>query len=325
MEAFKVEKPCLENPAWIVYFPTDYCNYKCKHCFLENKPDKNEMTYEEIMKIFSSSKFLKHTRIGISGGEPFLRKDIVKVLSGISHLGYNLEITTSGGFPERVQQFLLQADCSKVDIAISIDGLKDVHDKIRGRGAFGKAMKTLEIVKESGVHLFQVNTVIQKTNMHQLKEIRTYFSGLGVKYHFFIPLLSTSNKRVAYTDAEIEKMLPYIHYRFDLKYLLTRGNFRIKDCHAGQNTCFIDPMGKVYSCLTGQRFFFPRKNYFMGDLRKLDYQFDELWISEQANQARKDVKRCEGCYNGCEVHREKSFYFLDDNIDWDEVRKIWGN
>ena len=54
----------------------------------------------------------------------------------------------------------------------------------------------------------------------------------------------------------------------------------------------------------------------MGDLRKFDHRFDDLWISEQADFARKDVKRCEGCYNACEVNREKAFHFLDDNIDW---------
>ncbi|MBI4158722.1 radical SAM protein [Candidatus Woesearchaeota archaeon] len=321
METFKVE-----NPYWMVYFPTDACNYKCKHCYLENIPEKDEMSYEEVIKIFSSSASLKHTRIGISGGEPFLRKDIVKILVELLNLGYKLEITTNGAFPERIKEFLLKAeDPSRVDIAISIDGLKEVHDNIRGDGAFEKAIKSLKIVKECEVRLFQVNTVIQKTNFHQLEEIRAYFADLGVRYHFFIPLLSTSNKRVAYTDAEIEKALPYIHYKFDIKYLLTKGGFRIQDCHAGQTTCFMDPTGKVYSCMTGQRFFFPKKDYFMGDIRKWNYRFDDLWTSGEAERSRKDVKKCEGCYNACEVHREKSFYFLDDNIDWDEVRKIWGS
>lgn len=314
MESFKVE-----NPYWIVYFPTDACNYKCKHCFLENIPEKKEMSYEEIMKIFSFSKSLKHTRIGISGGEPFLRKDIVEVLTGLSKLGYKLEITTNGAFPEKVKAFLSEVDTSNVDLAVSIDGLPEINDQIRAKGGFQKALRTLKIAQEIGVNTLQVNTVIQKSNIKQLEEIKRYFSDLGVKYHFFIPLLSTNNKRVAYTDKEIRQIIDYIHYRFDIKYLITKGAFRITNCHAGQSTCFIDPTGKVYACMTGQRYFFPRKNYFMGDLKKFQYSFDNMWVSEQADQVRKNVKECEGCYNGCEIRREKEWHELNDNVDWENI------
>ncbi|MBI2667499.1 radical SAM protein [Candidatus Woesearchaeota archaeon] len=317
MEDFKIR-----GPYWLVYFPTDSCNYKCKHCYLENIPEKDEMDYEEVMRIFSNSSLLKNTRIGISGGEPFTKRDIVDILTGLSKMGYKLEITTNGAFPEKIGDFLMNSNTTKVDIAISIDGLKDINDEIRTKGGFNKAIESIKIIKDIGVNLLQVNTVIQKLNINQLEEIKQYFSSF-VDHHFFIPLLSTRNNRVDYTDKEIEKILEYMHYKFDIKYLITKGEFRIKDCHSGQTTCFIDPTGKVFTCMTGQRYFFPRKNYFMGDLRKINYSFDDLWISKQAEIARKDVKKCEGCYNACEVHREKSWHGLDDNIDWEIISKKW--
>src|SRR3989344_2469739 len=143
MEDFKIN-----GPHWLVYFPTDACNYKCKHCYLENIPEKNEMDYEEVMGIFSNSKLLKDTRIGISGGEPFTKKDIVEILSGLSKLGYKLEITTNGAFPERIGDFLMDSDTTKVDIAISIDGLKDINDGIRAKGGFDKAIESIKIIKD---------------------------------------------------------------------------------------------------------------------------------------------------------------------------------
>ena len=318
MENFKIN-----GPYWLVYFPTDACNYKCKHCYLENIAEDNEMDYKEVVKIFSNSRLLKNTRIGISGGEPFMKDDIVEILSSLSELGYKLEITTNGAFPEKIREFLINSDTNKVDIAVSIDGLEDANDTIRAKGGFKKAVETIKIIKEIGVNLLQVNTVIQKSNINQLDRIREFIQSIGVNYHFFIPLLSTRNKRVGYTDEEIEKIIDYMHYKFDIKYLITRGEFRIKDCHSGQTTCFIDPTGKIYTCMTGQRYFFPRKDYLMGDLRKFNYNFDNLWISEEADTARRDVKKCEGCYNACEVHREKSFHSLDDSIDWGEVSKLW--
>jgi len=314
MENFK-----MNGPYWILYFPTDACNYKCKHCYLENIPEKNEMDFEEVQKIFSNSRLLKNSRIGISGGEPFMKKDIVEILSMISNLGYKLEMTTNGAFPERIKELLEKSNPDKIDIAISIDGLKNSNDMIRAAGGFDKAIKTLKIIKEIGINKLQVNVVIQKLNIDYLDEIKDYFSSLDVDVAF-IPLQSTNNMKIPYNDGEIEKIVHYMRYRVDIKYLLSKGKFKITNCHSGQTTCFIDPTGKVFTCMTGQRYFFPRKNYFMGDLRKFNYKFDDLWISNQADVSRKDVKKCEGCYNSCEVQREKSYHFLDDNINWEKIR-----
>ena len=314
MENFKIN-----GPYWILYFPTDACNYKCKHCYLENVPEKNEMDFEEVQKIFSNSKLLKNARIGISGGEPFMKKDIVEILSMISNLGYKLEMTTNGAFPEKVRELLEKSNPDKIDIAISIDGLKNSNDMIRATGGFDKAIKTLKIIKEIGINKIQVNVVIQKLNINYLEEIKENFSSLDVDVAF-IPLQSTNNMKIPYNDGEIEKIVHYMRYRVDIKYLLSKGKFKITNCHSGQTTCFIDPTGKVFTCMTGQRYFFPRKNYFMGDLRKFNYKFDDLWISNQADVSRKDVKKCEGCYNSCEVQREKSYHFLDDNINWEKIR-----
>ena len=314
MENFKIN-----GPYWILYFPTDACNYKCKHCYLENVPEKNEMDFEEVQKIFSNSKLLKNARIGISGGEPFMKKDIVEILSMISNLGYKLEMTTNGAFPEKVRELLEKSNPDKIDIAISIDGLKNSNDMIRATGGFDKAIKTLKIIKEIGINKIQVNVVIQKLNINYLEEIKENFSSLDVDIAF-IPLQSTNNMKIPYNDEEIEKIVHYMRYRVDIKYLLSKGKFKITNCHSGQTTCFIDPTGKVFTCMTGQRYFFPKKNYFMGDLRKFNYKFDDLWISNQADVSRKDVKKCEGCYNSCEVQREKSYHFLDDNINWEKIR-----
>jgi len=308
-----------------LYFPTDACNYKCKHCYLENIPEKDGMNYNEVMKIFSNSKLLKDARIGISGGEPFMKYDIVDILSGLSNLGYKLEMTTNGAFPERVKEFLERANKTKIDIAISIDGLKDNNDVIRARGWFDRAVKTLKIIKEIGINKLQVNVVIQKLNINYLDKIKEYFSSLDVDVAF-IPLQNTNNMRFSYKDDEIEKIMSYMHQRVDIKYLLSKGKLKIANCHSGQTTCFMDPTGKIFTCMTGQRYFFPKKNYFMGDLRKFDYNFDNLWVSNQADIARKDVKKCEGCYNACEIQREKAFHFFDDNIDWEILEghdKLW--
>lgn len=311
-----MEDQQIKGPYWILYFPTDACNYKCKHCYLENIPEKREMGYEEVMKIFSNSKFLKDTRIGISGGEPFAKKDAVEILTGLSKIGYKLEITTNGYFTERVERFLSNSNREKIDISISIDGLEEDNDKIRAKGGFDKAIKTLKIVKQTGINKLQVNVVIQKLNIEHLEKIKAYFDSLDVDV-FFISLQSTNNNPFPYNENEIEKIIPFMHNRWDVKYLLSKGKFKITDCHAGQTTCFIDPTGKIFSCMTGQRYFFPRKNYFIGDLRDADYRFDDVWTSKQAEIAGKDVKNCEGCYNACEIQREKAFHFLDDSIDWD--------
>lgn len=140
------KKPHL---SYLLFYVTSRCNLRCKHCFyLDELNQHSEMTVEEIKLLAASLKPLSFVRL--TGGEPFLRKDIPEVVSAFYQLAgtKRMGIITNGIRPEWVEErtSAIMETCRglSLDVGVSIDGLEAIHDEIRGvKGAFGKARETV--------------------------------------------------------------------------------------------------------------------------------------------------------------------------------------
>ena len=112
------------------------CNAKCKHCgsSAENKKYDGELSTEEIKNAFKqiandmdSSKIL----INVTGGEPLVRKDLFEVMKYASkELGFHLGMTTNGMLLTD-ENILKLKKANMETISISIDGLRETHDRFR--------------------------------------------------------------------------------------------------------------------------------------------------------------------------------------------------
>ena len=84
------------------FFVTNKCNFKCKHCFNPKDTTKPEMTLEQIQAITKS--LPNFTRLQLSGGEPFMRKDLREICEAFyinNHIKY-LTIPTNGYFTDKI-------------------------------------------------------------------------------------------------------------------------------------------------------------------------------------------------------------------------------
>ncbi|TMB02606.1 MAG: radical SAM protein, partial [Deltaproteobacteria bacterium] len=135
-------------PVYLVYFITDACNAKCKHCLLADgahpgweEPSmtyrKQELSLEEIDKVTASMGKGSLMFLLPTGGEPFLRKDIGEIVkifhknTGVRNVG----IPTNGSTTARTVSIVkdLCETCPDLDlhIDVSIDGVGALHDEIR--------------------------------------------------------------------------------------------------------------------------------------------------------------------------------------------------
>ncbi len=161
------------------------CNSRCRTCNVYKKK-ANELTLEEWQKIFDHLGTVPFW-ITISGGEPFLRKDIKELVCSL----YDrckpsiINIPTNGILSERIPQIVRQmADhCSKAQIVInvSVDDINERHDHIRGvPGCFEKAIETFSALKSLDVPNLSIgiHTVISRFNVERIpdiyKSLRTY-------------------------------------------------------------------------------------------------------------------------------------------------------
>jgi MoaA/NifB/PqqE/SkfB family radical SAM enzyme len=169
----------------VILFVTSICNARCRTCFYWLKLNRRgDMTYEELSKL--SSTMPRFQDLWLSGGEPFLRKDLAQIIrlfytnNGIR----GVRIPTNGLPTEQtlnaVKAVLEQCPDLQLEIDISIDGFSETHDRIRSvLGNFRKALETmaqLENLRLEWPNLtLYVNSVITSENRTELVQLGHYF------------------------------------------------------------------------------------------------------------------------------------------------------
>jgi MoaA/NifB/PqqE/SkfB family radical SAM enzyme len=191
-----------DRPFNLDFAVTYRCNLKCIQCnvwrYYIDFPEKlkEELSVEEINKVFFS---YRHFRIiGVTGGEPFLRDDLIEILNIIIQSQNKLKylfITTNGAFPHKTKrtiEIILNnmhnfKNSFKLVLLVSIDGPERMHDFIRGtHGAYKKAITTIKILHN--LHLKYNNfslgtvTVCSPFNIHQFDTIIENIKNLKLEY-----------------------------------------------------------------------------------------------------------------------------------------------
>jgi radical SAM protein with 4Fe4S-binding SPASM domain len=310
------------SPIYLILFVTERCNAKCKHCFVNvpgNKRMEEELTLQEIEKISSNMGNLLY--LLPTGGEPFMRDDlpdIINVLYKNNQLR-NVGIPTNGSLTERVvasvNRTLSLCKDLRLGVDISIDGLRQAHDHIRGfPGLFEKAIATYWQLKEleKDNHRFRVcvDVTISSFNQDQLPEMYGYFIENLKLDNLFVRLVRGKPRDPSAKDVNIEKFVEfskkleqdlrnevfYGHSVYPLSDLITardiigreltikvvkEGRFQIP-CYAGNLTGVIRSNGDLYAC--------ELLNDQIGNLRQHNYDVRELWESERAERIRKQIR-----------------------------------
>ena len=124
------------------------CNLACKNCYIESSPINDNLLYlshEEVCRYLSEIKNnkIKCKSIGITGGEPFMNKDIIKIISSCLYQNLEVLILTNAMQPLQNKKNLLInfKNNKKIKFRISLDHYtKEKHEEIRGKNSWDKAM-----------------------------------------------------------------------------------------------------------------------------------------------------------------------------------------
>lgn len=308
-------------PEQITFFITNKCNLRCQHCFFWkelNKPTK-ELALEEIEKI--SKTMGKFAFLSLTGGEPFLRKDIVEIATIFNKNNeiLRLSIPTNGVLSDRIvesaKKILEKNKNLNLIVKVSLDGLEKDHDKIRRmKGCFAKAVKTffkLKSLKKDYPNL-KVGVLITIFSLNQEKVEKLYdFVRLKLKPdHVGLNLVrgNLRDNKLKEIDLGLYKKLyqrilddfpkTFFHlYKKKAFELLTRTieeNRFQTDCFAGILSGVIYENGDVFPCEP-----LDKK---IGNLREANYDFKKLWLSKKAEEIRKYIRdsKC-FCHHECNL------------------------
>ena len=177
--ARKIFRPVQLDSVFL--FVTSTCNSLCRTCFYwEELNQGRDLTFEQLEKVSTTAP--RFQKLWISGGEPFLRKDLAEVIELFyRHNGIrNLNLPTNGLLPKKLESvidFLLER-CPEltIDLNFSIDGLANTHDAIRGvPNNFEKTLATMEMAAQrwKGARRLRRNvaTCITRENYDELVEL----------------------------------------------------------------------------------------------------------------------------------------------------------
>jgi len=303
------------QPVQLTFFVTRKCNAKCPFCFYVNKTSNArisapELSLDEIKRIsLSMGKLLW---LAFSGGEPFLRKDLVE----ISKVFYDqnrpviMLFPTNGLMPDlikdKTEQILKYCKKSVITVKLSLDGLYGDHDAVRDTpGCFDKTMKTYhllgDLLERYPNFELGINTVFCSVNQDKMDEIIDFVQDLtNVKTHT-ISMVRGNLELPHYKEVDHEKYRHAINrlesnlksrtssiYRFRgarlkaaqdilqrrLIHQTMLSHERQIPCYAGRLNLVLTETGDVYPCEILSTSF--------GNVRDYDYNMKEIVRSDLA-------------------------------------------
>ncbi len=319
--SYALGKP-LANPMNLTISVSYRCNSRCKTCNVWQRPN-DDFTLEEYDKTFES--------IGrdafwftFSGGEPTLRKDLPEMVeSAYRHCRPGIiNIPTNGIqdkiIPGRIERVLQAAPTSDVIVNLSLDGVGEKHDIVRGvKGNFERAMRTyagLKALKGRYKNFtLGVHTVISNFNIDEFENIHAFVYselkpdsfiseiaeerveldtvGMGItpsikKYKPVIDQLQEENRQAQFKGvSRITQSFRDRYYDIVKRTLVEKR--QIIPCLAGVASAQIAPNGDVWTCCM--------RAESIGNLRDHDYDFHAAWSTPKADELRRSIKAGE-CY-----------------------------
>jgi MoaA/NifB/PqqE/SkfB family radical SAM enzyme len=316
----------LQNykPSYLIFFATNKCEARCKHCFYWKETNQNisELTKAEITEMAKSLGPM--LQITITGGSPELRTDLYDIVYAFIKYCTPLNITlcSNGNYPdilyETAEKLLSEFKNLHLTIDISLDGLKEEHDEIRGiNGLFKNVIKSYSLLKdlknEYPDFRLGCGLVVSAINENTAVETATW-AIQNLPIDNFTPVLVRGEPR----EEKALNVPPDVFKNIadKVESLLMKGDLKgysgfkkvinSKDivqkkliykifnekksairCSALKETAVIYPDGKVGCC--------ELKNESIGNLRDFNMNLRQMWKNPEARKIRNSIKKNK-CY-----------------------------
>ncbi|NDD62553.1 MAG: radical SAM protein [Acidobacteria bacterium] len=327
----------VTSPTILNILITSVCDMRCRHCFFTEELDdparkKQQMTTAQLTRV-SETLGGRLPILIIAGGEPFTRKDLPEVVRAFYENNQleSVYLMSNGGIQQRIMPDVsrILEECPKlnVTVALGIDGLKEDHEKIRGKaGSWDKAISTArqlqEIQREIPRLDVQTCTCFMNSNQDRIFEwydfLRYELKPDKINVNYIRPPsanaeelnidLARYRQLAARIDDDSRHGVIKNHYKGSGGYLKAAVDIYMHEliarteetqkaqlrCFAGTTGGVIYDEGTVSSCENLDP---------VGNLRDYDWDFNALWHSPELQARRAQIK------NGCFCTHESNCYY----------------
>ena len=302
----------VDDEFYFQWHITNECNLRCKHCYHSDYID-DSLKIDQLLAIGNhlcdaAQKWGKKASFSLTGGEPFTNSDkIFSLLELLENRNIDrIDILTNGllindNIIEKLKRY------NKLRrIQLSLEGLQETNDEIRGAGSFAKTVKIIKLLKD---HSFTISVMmtIGKHNKNEVIPLAKELGTLNVDAFIldrFIPEGQSQDKKDWLLSSEDIKQVysqAYAYFQTSLKprFLLYRTLFCLLNpndshigaiCSVGNNAVTIMPNGDVLPCRR-----LPVK---LGNL--LEETIFNIWYTSPLLWEMRNPENLKGKCNNCE-------------------------
>ncbi|MCR6650823.1 MAG: GTP 3',8-cyclase MoaA [Cellvibrionaceae bacterium] len=144
---------------------TDRCDFRCRYCMAEDMtflPRDQVLSLEELATVAKVFRRLGGDKLRITGGEPLIRRDVLRLFQSLGKLGFaDLSLTTNGARLREFAQPLVDAGVHRVNI--SLDSLQpDRFRDITRTGDLAAVLAGIEAARNAGFRRIKINVVVMR-------------------------------------------------------------------------------------------------------------------------------------------------------------------
>ena len=281
---------------------TGRCNLRCKHCYCLFENNKDILSTENVFGILDELHKNGTFGLVLTGGEVFMRKDIIDILDYMFRKKFAIRINTNGTLIDESIVEKMKPFTNIYRIHLSLYGSSsEIHDRITNvPGSFNKSMHALNLLKKAGFNL-RINCSVMKSNYDTYKTIQSEIGDkIGIPVHYDSIIFPKDDGSIENLDEQLEELQNDEFMQFKHQLMQNTNTPKIqtslkkpKLCKAAFSFFSICEDGNVYPCLKMKRFY----SHSLGNLSEVS--FSKIWHNSESMKIRQSLvdklRNCKVC------------------------------
>ncbi|RPJ08109.1 MAG: radical SAM protein [Deltaproteobacteria bacterium] len=154
---------------------TDRCNLRCRHCYLGDGRHR-DLPLNTIEKVFVEFEEIQGLRLLLSGGEPLLHPHFWRINEVLENYAFRSVLLSNGTLIDRESARRLRVH----EVQISLDGMKEGHEAIRGQDTYDRAIRAIDRLQEVGIRV-SIATMIHHKNLQEFERLASLIRSKNIE------------------------------------------------------------------------------------------------------------------------------------------------